>query len=214
MLGVALLSGGLDSSVAAACFAAVEGQRLRAALFCDYGQRAVHRERDAAARMAQRLGVALHDYSLPWLGELAASSGSRLLGNTGDLPVATAEEPGDAASAAQVWVPARNAVFVTIAAALAEREGADCVVAGFNREEAATFPDNSHAFLEASSAMLRLGTQNGVVVVSPTIAWDKAQIVAQAQRFGWAATDVWSCYDGGEMPCGQCESCVRSRFER
>ena len=118
------------------------------------------------------------------------------------------------ASARAVWVPARNAVFVSIAAALAETVGAGCVIAGFNREEAATFPDNSRAFLEAATAFLGLGTRDGMRVESPTVDWDKPRIVAEAQRLGFVQDDFWSCYDGGERPCGRCESCVRSRFSR
>ncbi|MCB9877133.1 MAG: 7-cyano-7-deazaguanine synthase [Planctomycetes bacterium] len=212
--GVALLSGGLDSGVAAACFHREPGQRLAAALFCDYGQRAARREAEAAARLAQRLDVPLHRAALPWLGDCARRAGSRLAPDTGALPTSTVAHPGDAASAAAVWVPARNCVLVSMAAALAESLGAACVVAGFNREEAATFPDNSPAFLTAATAMLALGTRNAVRVESPTLAWDKPRIVEEALRQGFGAGDFWSCYEGGEQPCGTCESCVRSRFGR
>ena len=183
--GVALLSGGLDSGVAAAAFVA-GGGRLLASLCFDYGQRAA----------------------------CAAAAGSALLPGCGDLPQGTAAHPGDAASAARVWVPARNAAFVAIAAAHAEALGADCVLAGFNREEAATFPDNSAAFLAAATAFLRLGTRTGVAVVSPTLALDKAAIVARAHELGFVADDFWSCYEGGLSPCGRCESCLRSRWRR
>ena len=214
MIGVALLSGGLDSGVAAASFVAESGNQLRAALFCDYGQRAAVPERAAAVALAERFSVPLSCYQLPWLAQLARTAGSRLLAGTGELPVATAAAPGDADSARAVWVPARNAVFVSIAAAAAEALSADCVIAGFNREEAATFPDNSKEFLAAATAFLQLGTRTGVQVVSPTIAWDKGEIVAAARRLGFTANDFWSCYEGGSKPCGQCESCVRSRWQR
>jgi 7-cyano-7-deazaguanine synthase len=61
---------------------------------------------------------------------------------------------------------------------------------------------------------LQLGTRCGVAVVSPTIAWDKDEIVAAAKRMGFVPADFWSCYEGGATPCGRCESCVRSRFAR
>jgi 7-cyano-7-deazaguanine synthase len=111
-------------------------------------------------------------------------------------------------------VPARNVVFVAIAAACAEAIGADSVIAGFNREEAATFSDNSAAFVAAASELLRHGTQTGVKVISATQQWDKVQIVAEARRLGFTADDFWSCYDGGQRPCGACESCLRSRWHR
>jgi 7-cyano-7-deazaguanine synthase len=212
--GIALLSGGLDSGVASACFAKEPGNQLRAALFCDYGQLAAAREYEAAQSLASRFGVVLHRFDLPWMGELAHAAGSRLIAGSGQLPAVTKQEPGDDDSAAMVWVPARNAVFVSIAAAMAESIGADCVVAGFNREEAETFPDNSKQFLSAASVFLQLGTRTGMSVVSPTIDWDKAQIVSAAKRLGFAEQDFWSCYEGGQMPCLSCESCVRSRWQR
>ncbi|MBL9076122.1 MAG: 7-cyano-7-deazaguanine synthase QueC [Planctomycetes bacterium] len=213
MRAVALLSGGLDSGVAAATFARAPGQQLLGCLFVDYGQRAARREADAAARLAARLGAPLLTLALPWLGALAQRSGSRLVG-AADLPHGTPRTPGDAASARAVWVPARNVVFVAAAAAHAEALGADAVVAGFNREEAATFPDNSVAFVQACDEVLRHGTRNGVRVVSPTLPLDKPAIVAAARELGFVAGDFWSCYDGGEEPCGRCESCLRSRWVR
>jgi len=210
---VALLSGGLDSGVAAACFCSEPGHSLAACLFFDYGQRAARREAAAATALARRWQTPLTTIALPWLGELAARSGSLLVGS-GRLPDSTREQPGDECSARAVWVPARNAVFVAIAAAHAEALGAGFVVAGFNREEAATFPDNSAAFTAAADRLLALGTRSGVRVVSPTLPWDKAEIVARAARMGFAASDFWSCYDGGLLPCGRCESCVRSRWQR
>jgi len=212
--GVALLSGGLDSGVAAATFDAQPENALCAALFCDYGQRALHQEARAATALARRLGAPLHRVELSWLADLARRAGAALVDDAAPLPAATPSAPGDEASARAVWVPARNAVFVSVAASLAETLGADCVVAGFNREEAATFPDNSRAFLDAATAFLALGTQGGLEVVSPTVDWDKERIVAEAVRLGFGPGDFWSCYDGGEAPCGRCESCVRSRFAR
>ena len=214
MQGVALLSGGLDSGVAAAVFCAEPANELRAALFCDYGQRAAAAERRAATLLAARFGAPLHDYELPWLAELAERSGAAVVDAAAALPQATAGSPGDEASARAVWVPARNAVFVSVAAALAETLGADCVVAGFNREEAETFPDNSRASLDAATTFLSHGTRDGIAVLSPTIDWDKERIVTEARHLGFGPGDFWSCYEGGDAPCGRCESCVRSRFTR
>ena len=211
--GIALLSGGLDSGVAAAMFMA-GGQTLELCLCFDYGQRARLREQAAAQALARRWRVPCEVVALPWLGALAARSGSRLMLGTGQLPGGTAALPGDERSAALVWVPARNAVFVAVAAAYAEVVGADCVVAGFNREEAATFPDNSAAFLAAGTAFLAHGTRHRFEVQSPTIGMDKAAIVQQARALGFVAADFWSCYEGGETPCGRCESCLRSRWQR
>lgn len=211
--GVVLLSGGLDSGVAAALFARDHG-RIAACLHFDYGQRAARPEAVAAERLARRLDAPFRRVELPWLAELARTAGCRLMVDVGDLPRGTARAPGDARSAAAVWVPARNAVFVAIAAAHCEALGAACVVAGWNREEAATFPDNSPEFTAAADRFLAYGTRRAVRVVSPTLPWDKERIVAAARDLGFASDDFWSCYEGGERPCGSCESCLRSRWDR
>lgn len=208
---IALVSGGLDSGVAAARFVA-DGGKVTHALFFLYGQRAAPREAAASRALAQRWGATWTPIELPWLGELASCAGSALTDRSRALPRGSAEEPGDAASAAAVWVPARNAVFVAIAAAFAEAHGADCVLAGFNREEGATFPDNSAAFVAAATAFLGHGTRTKVAVESPTLELDKAGIVAAARALGLGPEDFWSCYDGGDQPCGTCESCRRSRW--
>ena len=213
MIGVALLSGGLDSAVAAVLFAREPGNRLALCLFFDYGQRARVPEAAASRALAARWGVAWQRVELPWLGVLAQRSGSRLVDGTGPVPHGTAARPGDSASALAVWVPARNAVFVAAAAAHAEALGAGCIVAGFNREEAATFPDNSPRFLDAATSFLGHGTRNGVAVVSATLLMDKRQIVTTARGLGLGPADFWSCYEAGPEPCGRCESCLRSRWQ-
>ena len=212
--GIVLLSGGLDSGVAAALFQRQSGHTLAACLFFDYGQRAARREAAAAELLARRFGAPFVSIPLPWLGELARGVGCRLIGGTGELPHGTTSVPGDEASASAVWVPARNAVFLAVAAAHAEATRAQCIVAGFNREEAATFADNSDAFVRSANVMLQMGTRSGVRVESPTLAMDKAQIVATARSLGFGPADFWSCYEGGAEPCGRCESCLRSRWTR
>ena len=206
---VALLSGGLDSVVACACWLADGGAIARALTF-DYRQRAVERECETAERFCRAHRIAWQRVELPWLADLAQRSGSALVATARDLPTGTMQAPGDERSAAAVWVPARNAVLVAIAAAFAETLGAGVVLAGFNREEAATFPDNSAAFVDCATAMLALGTRTHVRVASPTQQFDKPAIVAAAKRFGLGPNDVWSCYRGDPLPCGHCESCLRS----
>lgn len=205
---VVLLSGGLDSGVAMALWLADRGS-VALALSADYGQRAAARELAAARALAARYGVPWQMVDLRWLAEPSRRAGSGLMPGA-ELPRTTAAAPGDQQTAAAVWVPARNVVLLAVAASYGEALGADWLVAGFNREEAATFPDNSAGFVAAFDRVLEFGCRRRLGVASPTLALDKPQIVAAARRLGLTAHDFWSCYDGGAAPCGHCESCVRS----
>lgn len=208
MRAVALLSGGLDSLVAAALTRAEAEVVL--AITCDYGQRAAAREIAAARQQCGWLGCAHEVVALPWLGALG---GNALTDTAQPLPEpATAElDVAEVAreTARAVWVPNRNGVLVNVAAAYAERQGAEWVVCGFNAEEAATFPDNSRAFMAAADVFWSYSTAHGARLHSPTADLDKAEIVRQGRALGAPLELVWSCYLGGEEQCGRCESCRR-----
>jgi 7-cyano-7-deazaguanine synthase len=208
---IVLLSGGLDSGVALAAWRA-EGGRVALALFADYGQRAVDRERAASKALAARFDVPWLGIDLPWLRDVAVQADSALVTDSArELPGGgSRERPGDAASAAAVWVPARNVVLIAVAAAHAEALGAGALVVGFNREEAATFPDNSEAFRSAMERALEFGARGGLRLVAPTMELDKPGIARRAASLGLGRDDFWSCYRDGDVPCGTCESCLRS----
>jgi 7-cyano-7-deazaguanine synthase len=209
---VALLSGGLDSGVALADWLS-RANTVQVCLCADYGQRAFAREAATSRALAERYGLPWRRIDLPWLADAARATGAaQVEGSASPVPARSEDDPGDEASAAAVWIPARNVVLVAMAAAVAEASGADVVLAGFNREEAATFPDNSAAFLDACTAVLALGTRSGVRVESPTLGWDKVEIAARAVELGLGPADFSSCYeaDGDPATCC-CESCVRSR---
>lgn len=205
---VALLSSGLDSTVALR-LAQKDGWRITLALTLDYGQRAALSECTHSAMIARWADVPHRVLCLPWFSELG---GSALLGE-GVLPRPRLDDLSrdefTRASADAVWVPNRNGVFLEVAAAFAESLGAEAVVVGFNREEAATFPDNSIAYLDAMNRALRFSTRERVSVMAPTAEWDKARILEAALSEGLPLSMLWSCYERGERMCGSCESCMR-----
>ncbi|MCB9833179.1 MAG: 7-cyano-7-deazaguanine synthase QueC [Planctomycetes bacterium] len=208
---VLLLSGGLDSTVAS--FVAAADHEPVVALGFDYGQKARRRELAAGYALARQLGCEHRTIFLPFFREFAQGA---LTENSQALPEpATADlddpEKGKA-SAAAVWVPNRNGIFIAIGAAWAERLQADVLVVGFNAEEARTFPDNSADFVRSQNEALEWSTANGVQVLAPTIDWTKRDIVARAMAMDLPLELVWSCYEGEDEPCGRCESC--KRFDR
>ncbi len=205
-----LLSGGLDSAVALALAAEAGPGALALALTFDYGQRAAAREIDAARAMAARYGVAHRAIELPFLREITATA---LVERAAALPRPSARDldAPDAAreSARAVWVPNRNGVFVAIAAAHAEALGASRIVVGFNKEEGATFPDNTPEFVAACNGALAYSTLSRVEVVNPVGALVLDEIVRRGRAIGAPIERVWSCYEGGPEHCWTCESCRR-----
>jgi 7-cyano-7-deazaguanine synthase len=206
MSAVALLSGGLDSTVA--CTLAIgTGGGVALALTFDYGQRAARREVEAARAIAAYLGVPHRTIALPFLGEITRTA--LVAGAIPHPSAADLDSPRARETAKAVWVPNRNGVLVNIAAAFAESLGAERVVVGFNREEAATFPDNSEGFAAAATAALAFSTLSKVRLDAPTGAMTKREIVRAGRAAGAPLDLIWSCYEGGERPCGACESCLR-----
>jgi 7-cyano-7-deazaguanine synthase len=205
---ISLLSGGLDS-VVATTVAVGEGS-VELALTFDYGQRAAPAEIAAARAVCRELGVTHRAIELPWLAEITTTA---LVNREQELPRLGTDELDDAgsteASAAAVWVPNRNGIFINIAAAFAESLGCEAIVCGFNAEEGQTFPDNTAAYAEAATAALGYSTLSKVRVWSPTQDLTKVEIVALARRIGAPLQHVWSCYEPGPKPCGECESCLR-----
>ncbi len=204
---LALLSGGLDSTVAAAIWNAQHG-RVVLGLFVDYGQRALGPERRAARAVAAALGFALVETAVPLL---AAETRTALVRR--ELPVPHPEPARldlEAPSTADaVWVPNRNGVLVNLAAALAEARGLSRVIVGFNAEEAASFPDNGPRFVAALDAALADSTRGRVSLAAPVLHLDKAGLLAEGRRLGAPVELSWSCYEEGPRPCGRCESCLR-----
>lgn len=204
---ITLLSAGLDSTVATAL--AMRDHDVRLAITFDYGHRAAKREIEYAKRHSGLWGIEHLVIELPWF---ASETHSALVDRAHALPrVFDFDIEGHAESAAKdVWVPNRNAVFIAIAAAIAEARKIDAVVTGFNAEEARTFPDNSKEFLEAQNRLLRISTIKNIRVISPTIAMKKGEIAEKFAMLNIPPDSFWCCYEGGDMLCGACESCART----
>ncbi|MFH0803234.1 MAG: 7-cyano-7-deazaguanine synthase QueC [bacterium] len=206
---VILLSGGLDSAVNLAW--AAENTEIALALTFDYGQRAAEREIKSARCLAEHYSAPWSSLKLDWLREITATA---LVRRDLKLPELSIEELDDSAckardSAAAVWVPNRNGLFINIAACYAEKEKASLILAGFNSEEGATFSDNTPEFIEAINNSLKYSTLRKTRVFSCTMTLAKEQIFSLALKQKLPLNLIWSCYEGGRKQCGRCESCLR-----
>ena len=207
---VVLLSGGMDSSTAAAMVAA-QGYELHA-LAVRYGQRQAH-ELACAARLADALGAVtfrIVDVDLRALG------GSAL---TDDIAVPKDRDHASIGTGIPAtYVPARNTVFLAVALAAAEACGAEAIVIGVNALDYSGYPDCRPEFIEAFEQVARLGTKAGVEgapirVLTPLIALTKAEIAAQGHALGVPFEHTLSCYDpvardGRWLQCGRCDACA------
>jgi len=199
---IALLSGGLDSATAAA-LAQAEGYRVIGLSF-DYGQRH-RRELQAAAAVAQTLGLAEHQTIQV---NLAAWGGSALTDTAMDVPNEGVQE----GVIPSTYVPGRNTVFIAIGLSLAEARGAERLVLGVNAVDYSGYPDCRPDYLGAFQTLADLASKagregHGTQLWAPLVEWSKTKIVEEALRLGVPIDQTWSCYSGGEQPCGVCDSC-------
>jgi 7-cyano-7-deazaguanine synthase len=205
---VALLSGGIDSATAAAIVKA-EG-KLVFPLAVRYGQRHAV-ELEAAARVARMLG--LEELRVVEAG-LRAIGGSAL---TSGAPVPK-DRPIDA-TIPVTYVPARNAIFLSLALGHAEVLGAFELVIGANALDYSGYPDCRGPFLAAFEAMANVATRAGVEgrgrfrVRAPLLDMTKAQIIRRAAELGVPLAETHSCYDPAAdgRACGRCDSCQLRR---
>ena len=204
---VILLSGGLDSATAAA--QAIADGYEPIALSLRYGQRH-DRELQAAQQIAQHLGIAEHqiiDVNLDQWG------GSSLTDRNQALPQ-EGVKPNEIPS---TYVPGRNTVFIAIALSLAEARGADAIYLGINAVDYSGYPDCRPDYLSAFQRLAELSSKAGLEghapqLIAPLVRDSKVDIVKRAVQLGVPVPATWSCYQGGEEPCGRCDSCrIRDR---
>ena len=204
---VVLLSGGLDSATVAAQ-AQVDGYDV-VALSLFYGQRH-ERELEAAKAIVQALGIQEHhllDVNLSQWG------GSSLT----DVSMAVPIEGTTSNAIPSTYVPGRNTVFISIALSLAEATQAEAIYLGINAVDYSGYPDCRPEYLAAFQVLAQLSSKAGIEghaprLVAPLVMDSKVDIVHRAVRLGVPIALTWSCYQGGVVPCGVCDSCrIRDR---
>lgn len=201
---VVILSGGLDSTV---CLAeAVQSHDTVIALSINYGQRhSIELER------ARAIAVHFNVEHIEQRLDLSAWGGSALTDASIDVP--TAAEAAEGPAIPITYVPGRNLIFLSLAVALAEARGAEVVYIGVNALDYSGYPDCRPEFIESfrstAALALRVGVEGAAVAIAtPLLDLSKAQIVSRGVALGAPIELTWSCYNGVDKPCGECDSCV------
>ena len=196
---VVVLSGGQDSTTC--LFWALErfgGDQVEALTF-DYGQR--HRiELDCAGQVAKHAGVG--HTTLP-IDTFAALGGNALT----DSHIPVEQSPGNGLP--NTFVPGRNLIFLTFAAAFAwQRDLAD-IVTGVAQTDYSGYPDCRRDTIDAMEQSLNLGMESTFRIHTPLMNLTKKQTVELARDLGAldAMALTHTCYNGQRPPCGECPAC-------
>lgn len=198
---VLLHSGGLDSTVL--LYHLRHGGDEVCCLRVDYGQRH-SRELDAARSVCDALDVEHRCVDLSSLTLLLA--GSAL---TGDVPVPMA--PYDAETLKTTVVPNRNMILLSIATAWAVSMKFDAVAYAAHGGDHEIYPDCRPVFAEAMDRAMQLCDWHPVRLLPSFVGKTKADLVTIGNALGVPFDKTWSCYQGGDVHCGACGTCVERR---
>ena len=208
MKALVLFSGGVDSTTCLGIAVNKYGADEVLALSLYYGQKH-SRELEAARKIAARYGVKHKELDLALI--FADSDCSLLSGSTEDIPRESYAEQLKKTDGKPVstYVPFRNGLFLASAASIALSNGCTEIYYGAHSDDAAgnAYPDCSSDFNDAINRAIYLGSGNELSVLAPFIGMNKAQVVAEGLKLNVPYELTWSCYEGGDRPCGVCGTC-------
>ena len=184
-----LSSGGVDSTTCLALAVSKYGKENVTALEISYGQKHTKEK-----KIFEYSNCSLLEHSTE---EIPEESYDEQIKKTDGKPVST-------------YVPFRNGLFLSTAASIAISKDCDVIYYGIHRDDAAgsAYPDCSDEFNQAMSQAIYLGSGKQVEIVAPFVDMNKAGVVKTGLELGAPYELTWSCYEGGEKPCGKCGTCI------
>ena len=208
MKALVLFSGGVDSTTCLAIAVEKYGKNNVTALSISYGQKHT-KEIQAAEKIAEYYGVELKKLDLARIFE--GSDCSLLSSSSEDIPKESYAEQLKKTDGKPVstYVPFRNGLFLSCAASVALSNGCTEIYYGIHTDDAAgnAYPDCSEEFNNAINSAIYIGSGNALKVTAPFVNMKKADIVAEGLKLKVPYKMTWSCYEGGEKPCGVCGTC-------
>lgn len=209
MRALVLCSGGVDSTTLLAMAVDRYGSENVVALSISYGQR--HEKELKAARDVARY-YHVEQRFLDLAAIFADSSCSLLAHSEKDIPKESYAEQLEQADTKLVstYVPFRNGLFLSSAASMALSLECSVLYYGAHHDDWAgnAYPDCSREFVAAMNNAIMEGTGGELHMEAPFVEWSKADIVKKGLELKVPYELTWSCYEGGDKPCGVCATCI------
>lgn len=204
-----LFSGGIDSTTCLGLAIERFGKENVEALSIYYGQKH-KKEIDAAKKVLAFYDI--HGMELDLSAMFDFSDCSLLSHSKADIPHQSYEEQLKTTEGKPVstYVPFRNGLFLSAAASIGLAKSCSYIYYGAHRDDAAgnAYPDCSEAFFHSMNKAVFEGSGKQIQLIAPFIDKNKAQIVREGLRLQVPYALTWSCYAGGEQPCGTCATCI------
>ena len=206
MKALVLSSGGVDSTTCLALAVRDHGKENVVTVVIDYGQRH-KREMESARKVAKYYGVDHYEFNVE---ELFKYSKCSLMANGQDVVETTYEEQVADGGKITSYVPFRNGLMLSICATLAQSlwEEEECDVYLGNHASDFAYADCTEKFVKKMQAAIFEGTYGWVKFVAPLVDMTKDEVVKLGLELGVPYELTWSCYEGRELPCGRCASCL------
>ena len=197
---VSILSGGMDSTLAS-YIAKKDGYEIIAVHF-NYGQIAQAKELEAFRDICKSLEIKKkYEIDIPLFTDIGASA---LTDKTIEIPTTGIED-----GVPVTYVPFRNGIFLSIATAIAEKEGAKAIFIGVVEEDSSGYPDCTDIFIDKIQSAMNQGTkkETSLEIITPLVHLKKEDIVKKSIELKVPLELTWSCYSNGDKACGVCDSC-------
>ena len=204
-----LFSGGVDSTTCLGLAIERFGREHVIPLSIVYGQKH-HKEVEAARKILEYYGIQGMELDLTSI--FAYSDCSLLSHSHSEIPEESYASQLEKQNGAPVttYVPFRNGLFLASAASMALSLGCSAIYYGAHRDDTAgpAYPDCSEAFLKSMNDAVYEGSGKALRIEAPFISCNKAQVVKEGLRLKVPYELTWSCYEGGDTPCGRCGTCL------
>lgn len=195
-----VMSGGMDSTLSAYMMKH-DGYEIIAVHF-NYDQRTQSKELDCFVKICEDLDIKeKYVLDLDFFKHLGASA---LTDENIDVPIGGLEE-----GVPVTYVPFRNGIFLSMSAAIAEKEGATAISIGVVEEDSSGYPDCRESYIQSMEQSINLGTKDTthIKIHMPLIHLKKSQIVEKSLKLNVPLHLTWSCYKNEDEACGVCDSC-------